>query len=67
MKFATALLSTELMVRSAMAGNTASTYVATSVPTPAPTPGVSSNIFPWERLDKNNAVCLPPPRQTIPR
>jgi hypothetical protein len=59
MKFATALLSAGLMVGSAMAdskcnGKSCATSSAISTPTTAPV--VESNVFPWERLDKNNSV-----------
>lgn len=62
MKFATALLSAGLMVGSAMADskncNGKSCATSTSVAVPVPTPVVDSNVFPWERLDKNNSVLV---------
>ena len=63
MKFATALLSAGLMVGSAMAdskkcnGKSCPTTTSASVPTTVPV--VESNVFPWERLDKNNSVWFP--------
>ncbi len=61
MKFS-ALLSAGLMACSAMADNKKTTTSSVATPTPVAT----SNVFPWERLDKNNSVRLPPlPRRNV--
>lgn len=72
MKFATALLSAGLMVGSAMADskkcNGKSCPTTTSAPVPTGVPVIDSNVFPWERLDKNNSVWFPnTDQETSPR
>ena len=80
MKFASALLSAALMAGSAMAtpkncdGKPCTTTTSSAAPTstsaaPAatytPTPVDTTNVFAWERLDKNNSVCLPLPLKPL--
>ena len=78
MKFASTLLSVALMAGSAVAnptncnGKPCTTTTSSAAPTstaPAatytPTPVDTTNVFAWERLDKNNSVCLPLPLKLL--